>query len=446
MQVILIFKFIIEGIVIFTINLMKHWTLLLLPAILETELKIRGIDQESYIMINYIALFYGTMIGTWFWSLVLNKCPASISIWLSLLMVGICNYFMFLTNSFSYMIFFRFLKGISMNVQKIGKAYVHEFMDRRTRKLAFLIENISYVAGTLAGPFLGSFFYNEFNQSYSKVALLVTVLFLLLALGFILMNCIDKIKKPKPTAREKEKLYFRDGITIVLNKTWKEVFSYCFFTNRTSKYLSFIYIVNSACFHVDLVITTSFFRLHRGDRDVYLDREQLAHSNLLGTIPSILFIIFLDRYLNDTVGRKLYIKYTIYFSFFSLAITPFLRYYLSNHCDRYLAEVFLFIFYSMKITFSYYLYTNVFAHLMNISIYKSYRKRFNIMITFFKHGLTAILFNLLTPFFKYVLHNKEFKLIEPYNYAIIFWIIAIVQGSSIFMIERFHLPLFDLFN
>ncbi len=130
-------------------------------------------------------------------------------------MVALCNYMIFYTTNPDYICFFRFLNGMCFNIQKLGSSYVHEYMDRKMRDYAFLVENICYCFGNLISPFLGNLVYHKLNHKILKTSLIYSLLIIIMAFGFITLLIIKKrISKPKSSKNE---IYFplRDSITFV---------------------------------------------------------------------------------------------------------------------------------------------------------------------------------------------------------------------------------------
>lgn len=433
----------IMGLIIIAVNSMKHWAMLILPHIVKVETELRSYDTTFYITLNYMCFFYGLLMGSWVWSLFSNRISNAMAIFISLLLMGVMNYLQSLNTSLSYLCAFRFIIGAVTNIQKMGKSFVHEFIGRKNRQQAFQVENASYVLGSIVAPFLGYYLYHTTSRNFTVTALIISVFILVLAGAFYIVFVSESIK---PNAAEDEE----ENIGIVRIPTmvaidFRSMLIHCFYSNVYAKYLILTYIINSACFHVDFVLTSMYFLLGDNITEPVTTKRQLAEANLIGSIPSIFVILFLYKIVPDIMSYKSYILATIMISAITTLSTPLVRYYLIPVVGQGHAKALLCTFYGVKMLFNYYIYTNALVKEINTSVFKVYRSNIMNIVTIVKMLSSAMLFNLTSTIMYIFIRREEYRTYEPYNHFVPFMLLTFLQFTSLYLFQKSRFKKKDIF-
>ena len=424
----------IMALIIIAVNSMKHWSILILPDIFKAESVLRSYDTTFYIIISYMCYFYGLVFGLWAWNRLSSNISNSMIIFISLLLIGISNYLQTLSGGLKYMCAFRFIIGAVTNVQKLGKSFVHEFISRKNRKRAFQVENASYVLGSIAAPFIGYHLYNSTAKSFSKSALIISIFIIMLAIIFYIAFVLYPTSSNETEEDEERIAIIR--IPTMVSIDFKSMLIHCFYTNVYSKYLILTYIINSACFHVDFVLTSTYFLLSEPNSGFSITKTQLAEANLIGSVPSIFLIMFLYKIVPGIMSCKTYIVTTIILSVLTTAFTPIIRHCITQNIDGVEAKTILCLFYGIKMLFNYYIYTNALVKEINTSVFKIYRPKILNIVNIVKLLTSAILFNITSTIMFIFIQKKDYANFYPYNHFVPFLMIAILQMASIYIFEQ----------
>lgn len=427
-------QILLMGLVIIAVNSMKHWTILILPDIVKVESDIRQYDKTFYIVLNYMCYFYGLLFGSWIWQVLTKRISNAMAIFLSLILIGLANYLQSLNNGLTYLCTFRFIVGAVTNVQKLGKSFVHEFISKKNRKRAFQVENASYVLGSIAAPFIGYYIYNSAGKNYVTAALIVSIFIIVLAACFYIVFIFQPIVEE--TIEDDEERIAIIKIPTFVSIDFRSMLIHCFYSNLYAKNLILTYIINSACFHVDFVLTSMYFLNTDGDTRYSITKKQLAKADLFGSIPSIFMTIFLYKIVPDVLSYKAYIFATIILSAMTTISTPLVRYYLIPIMGRNAAGAILCVFYSIKMLFNYYIYTNALNKEIAKSVFKSYRARILNIVTIVKMLSSAVLFHVTSTIMYVFMRKEDYGDYEPYNHFVPFILVAVLQIISIVLFER----------
>ena len=419
--------------VIILINLMKHWQLLLLPSILEVEYSIKEEDQVFYIMLCYMAYFYGMMAGTYFWTKIEEKMSSQGSILISLLALGVFNFMQGTTKSISGFAFIRFCTGFSCNVNKIGSSYVHEQIPKEHRKTAFFINSGSGLIGTVSGPFVGHLL-NDYTQSFMITCFLITMAIFLVAICNVFVFMHNDIGE-KEVQEEAVVLFKRHPSTIGF--TMKHLVISCFWTNLTSRKLILCFLINSSVMQSDFVLTSLLFttKFHGGDYAV--SNFTIGLCEFISAILGLFSLGMANYIVPRLISYKFYIMIIIAYSIVCTMLTPFIKFYFEGQEIKYIT---FYVFYILKYVVCYFLYTSLLRYFINLSIFKPYRKPLNIMLGTFRSMVDGMIFNLLIPLFLILGRNSQLIGIGFLNYGITFLIFGALQFYTLTLLTTFKMP------
>jgi MFS family permease len=451
MILLLVFQLTVSALMFFMVHILKHWKLLLFPRIFqEFDMELSHEDLGVYIIFSYLSFFYGTLVGGLVWGKLSEYLSKHAMIIISMVLMMFFNYLQAINNDFKTFIIFRFLTGFSMNLENFNKSFVHEFFAREYRQKAFFIESASHTLGTLSGPLLGLLVYNASEKFLKSCFIISVVLFVVILLYVVAFMTMDNPQPPVTSRRnskmtsqdlneDEENIPFKRWGTIII-PTWREAIIHVFYNNKISRNLILIYLINASIFHVGLVLTTNFLTLSAAKGEYHSDERVLALGNFLGGIGSLFSIYYLSTLDKDPRLYKLYMITTIMVNVIALFVTPFIKYVITAF-DPSWHSVIVYGFFIFKEFISFYLYSQLLQHLINVSIHKIYRKALNFVLTIIKAFSHGFFFTFVAPFFYFTVKNPTLQHYRPLNYAFTFWTIAIIQFSTLRLFKYLKLPL-----
>lgn len=104
---------------------------------------------------------------------------------------------------------------------------------------------------------------------------------------------------------------------------WKEMLQHCFVDNTISRSIIIIYLINAACFHADLVMTSNFLVAYSHQQKYSQMQNLVAYGNILGGFGSLLTIWYLSNLDKSPRLYYGYMKLTIWVSILTTALSPF---------------------------------------------------------------------------------------------------------------------------
>jgi hypothetical protein len=429
MKLIIYVELLIILIVFFVVNLMKHWQLLIMPDILlGIDASIQRQDIWFYTLVSYLGFFYGNLAGQLLWHWTTEWVSTTTALFLSLVFMGLFSYLQGLATSLQSFIFLRFLLGLSMNLEKSGKAFIHEKIAKVNRQPAFFVDSAAYTMGTLSGPLVGLTIYH-FSLDFSDACKIVAMLLAFCAiLHFSLFSMVQREEVAPSMVRlnslDEERIPFLSRGSI-LHLNWRNALIHVFWDNRVSRSLVIIALVNAMAFHLTLVLTTLYLFDKNDASHHRLDQYTVAEGNLLGGLASLVTIAYVGQAVKRPSFYLTYMYITICINAASTMIMPFFKQIvvLFPVNEDYLVWGFI-IF---KEACCYYLYSQILSYLISVSIFKLYRKPFNFVLTVVRSFLYAACFNIALP----LLYLGKILGPDPnasqHAYVLIFWLIALCQ-------------------
>lgn len=89
----------------------------------------------------------------------------------------IATYFMSTTKSLNQIYFLRFVCGLFMNINNVGKAFIFEIAHKDLQQWGFSFKNIFGIIASFASPIVGFKLYNYLNKDFFQVCVYVALLY-----------------------------------------------------------------------------------------------------------------------------------------------------------------------------------------------------------------------------------------------------------------------------
>lgn len=431
MQVFIILQLLIILIVFFVVNLMKHWQLMLMPDVLKSlDMHIETSNIWLYTLISYLSYFYGNLCGQVVWHWLSEKMSTTAALGLSLLFMSTFTYLQGMASSLNGFFLFRFFLGMSMNLEKSGKAFIHEKISKANRQPAFFMDSAAYTLGTLSGPIIGLALFHlkpDFAGVCKTMALLIAACALLHYSMFSIVTKEDPVAAKRSTrvsVFDEERIPFLKRGSIV-NLNWRNALIHALWDNTIARSLIIISLVNATGFHLQLVLTTIFLNEKRDPTHHKLDMNVISQGNLLGGLASLVTIAYISSVVRRPNFYKKYMKATIILNSVFCMIMPFLKVIIVNlPVDE---QYFIWAFFMLKEACCYYLYSQILSYLISVSTFKLFRKPLNFVLTMLKSFLHGGSFNVVVPLLYFGKRSSPASDFVQYDYTFVFWLIGICQ-------------------
>ena len=438
----LVLQLVVMSLVVFAVHFMKYWCLMIIPTVMSQEMNVKEQDLTTYILFSYLAYFYGMMLGCFLWNKLQNFLPPTIVLLLSLLMMGSTLFMQSVYGNVNAYIFFRFLNGIASNINNFGKSFVHEYIGREHRKSAFFCEAGSSIMGSLTAPLAGLLLYQR-TKSFLIVCFVIAVMVFVIAF-FNFITFSEKIKKNRKksligSSDSDNPNSFKRRVSTA-PPGLKAMFSYCLISNIVARYLIIIFIINSACFSADIVISTLFLTTKSSDDDIQLSKASLSSLNAFSAIASIFMLVYIKNNIPMKMKYDNFLKTILCLSVFLVLMTPFLKEFLKMKIFGRFSQEIILIIYGCKFFFGYHLYSNLLTYFINLSIHKIYRRQLNLILNVVKTLCSGLLFNFLMIVFKETYNWDVLVEHAPLNACFSFWIIAGLQLCALVLFQIFYFP------
>ena len=422
------------GFINFLPILTTQWSTIVLPQILVNNLGISDPSHTSLIAgYFYISFFYGRLLGTFVWPLMVKVVNKKICILLSIIVMGLMNALSGIGMKIFVICFCRFIAGIALNIHTVGKDFLFEFCDENYRQIGLSIDSAFGLMGNLLGPYIGFYLYNKFDHSFDQTVLFIAFLFFI---GFVLFFHVFFITYTPPlnvshTDEEMQKMLGEHNEKIESTGIKGTILS--FFKNSSIRSLILVYGLGMACTNSDLVISVLYLQMDWKDYGLGISSRALSHLSMFCYIPA-LFLLFLS---NKMVPR--YISYMNYirsvFTIFALAVflTPLLRDILpkENH-SRY--NFIIYIVQGLKYCFNTHMSAPFIHYLINKRAKREARTIVNSLNFITATIMICVVMNIITPLLSISMYKQFFKEREPYSKDLTFFMITALMLFSVFLL------------
>ena len=142
----------------------------------------------------YYSFFFGGLIlGSFIWPLFIGKTTKRNLLLIGLLVQMITVSVQGFVMNFKFLFLCRFIFGLFLNMDTIGKDFIFEIVPQKYRQYAFNIRTIFGLFGYYAGSFIGYEIYHRSNKSFALSSFFIGKLFYLgVVFFFINFFCFFK--------------------------------------------------------------------------------------------------------------------------------------------------------------------------------------------------------------------------------------------------------------
>ena len=448
-------------------QLVYHWSTIILPELLHDHFGVVDPTKVSfYASLLYISYFCGMFLSCFVWPFVVKyvskrKC----------LLIGILMYLISATGkTINFLIFCRFITGIFLNENSVGKDLLFEFCKGEYRQIGLSLDSAFALAMSLGGPFIGLVFYratgNSLALSLVCIASIYLVVGFLFFIFFFLVPYQEKrrnsfarptgdleVLRAKEAKKEKaQKDIKKDTLNAdeevdenlplldpkkrmrLMTKSTKEVIYWCIHLKSLRNPI-LIYALSLAVTNCDLLLTILLLQTNWENQGYGLDSSSLSTLWALTIIPAIIIILVSPRFCPSRISYSNFMRVFILTFALGVFLTPLLRDLIpeKDH-DSYRYMIYAVVF--LKNCSCGRLYAPFIHYHLNDKSNRYIRTLINTVNFIVVTALTIFLVNMIVPFLSIMLFSPQFTRYAPYNKYPLFLILVFIQIILVFLVEE----------
>lgn len=418
--------------------LTTQWSTIVLPEIIQTNLHVMDKTQLSFIAgYFYISFFYGRLLGTFVWPIMVKVVSKKICLLISILIMGVANACSGIGMHMLTICFCRFIAGIALNIHTVGKDFLFEFCDENYRQLGLSIDSSFSLLGGLAGPFIGHYLYYRFDKNFETTCLAIAFLFFI---GFILFFHVFFISYTPPlnvshTDEEMTKMLGHHGQQIESTDV-KSVIRKCY-QDPSIRGLILMYGISVAATECDLILSVLYLQVDWKNYGLGIDSYVLSKISLLCFIPSCFLLLGSSKFVPKHIKYVNYIRYVLILFTILVFITPLLRDIIPTKSH----ESYNYIIYaaqSIKYTINPHVFAPYVHYLINKRANKHIRTILNSINFVVSTFIIVISMNIIIPLLSISLYSPLFADYRSYSKDLSFFIVSFLAIISLFILSHSH--------
>ena len=426
------------GLMNFLPMLTTQWSIVILPEILETNLNVKNKSEYSFIAgYFFISFFYGRLVGTFIWPMMVKILSKKMCILISILVMGLSNALSGVGPNIFMICACRFVAGIALNIHTVGKDFLFEFCNENYRQLGLSMDSVFSLFGGLAGPFIGHYLYNSFDKDFETTCLAIAFLFFI---GFILFFHVFFISYTPPlnvshTDEEIQEMLGHHGQKIHFTDL-KSVIRQCY-ESESIRGLMLVYGIAMASTDCDLVLSVLYLQIDWGNYGLGIDSYMISKISLFCFFPSCLLLLASNRIVPRHIKYISYIKYVLVIFTIAVFITPLLRDIIpSESHKRY--NTLIYIIQCFKYTINAQIFSPYVHYLINKRANKDIRTMMNSINFVISTVIIVVLMNLVVPLLSISLYSPLFEQYRSYSKNISFFIVCVLNIIALMILSHSH--------
>ena len=321
-----------------------QWSTLVLPELLQKSFSITDKTLVSYYAsLFYVSYFCGLFLSCFIWPFVVRKMSKRKCVLFSTFMYGIMTMLSGWGSDISFMLIFRFITGMFLNVNSIGKDLLFEFAKGNVRQLGLSLDSAIDVTMNLAGPLLGLLIYHATDCDVQMTLIYIGSLFIIFGLiffvSFFVIAYHEETHKPINSKDEEQikmietqngreedfqPMVYKNGKSKIKTRSTKKVIYWCLH-HKALRNPILIYAISIAVTNCDLLLTVVFLETSWKDKGMGISEGRLSFVFALSVIPACIILLISPKYCPSKIGYLTFMRFFIATFGIGVFFTPFLR-------------------------------------------------------------------------------------------------------------------------
>lgn len=435
MKFTLFLRLAIFGILNFIPLLTIQWSIIILPDILETNLKIKDKTQFSfiagYLVISY---FYGRLIGSFVWPVLVRIVNKRICILISFLLMGITNALSGIGTNVYMICLCRLIAGIALNINTVGKDFLFEFCDEKYRQLGLLIDSAFCLLGGLAGPFIGYYLYYLFDKDFGTTCIAIAFFFFAGFLMFFQVFFVSYVP-PLNTSHNEEELHNMLEFEGKLTSTSLRGMIYQCYKDPIIRSLILAYGITIASTDCELLLSVLYLQVPWENYGLGISSQSLSILSLICFVPSCIFLLSSYKFVPKHMQYFTFIRTILVIFTIATALTPLLRDIIPNsYHDNY--NIFIFIVQGSKYIFNGFTFAPFIHYLLNKRTERNVRTIINSINFVVSTIIIIVALNVIVPLLSLSLYGSIFIEYRRYSKNIAFFIVTGLNVIALIILNK----------
>lgn len=429
-----------------------QWTTLILPEVLEKNFGITEKTQVSfYASLLYGSYFCGLFVSCFIWPYMVKFFSKRRLILFSTTMFGVVTMCSGIGNSLILVLIARFICGMCLNVNSIGKDLLFEFCKGQLRQVGLSFDSASSLTMNLVSPIIGMLLYHATGCSLQWTLIYIGAVFLFFSLMFLILFFIvpyrEKHRNSFSIEEERQNelrhraqveegqplMENKNGVMQLQTRKTSEVIYWCVHYKSLRNPI-IIYAISMGITNADLLLTVLYLEMAWKDSGYGVPASTLSLIFALSVIPACVILIILPW----ICPRK--IHYTtmmrVFMSIFGFAVlfTPTVRDLIpeANHDDfKWIIYVIVFI----KNCSNAKLFAPFIHFHLNSKCNRYIRTLINTINFICSTLFTILLVNLLVPLLSLLMFHPRLTAYAPWNKYPLFLILVALQLVALVLVE-----------
>ena len=429
-----------------------QWSTMIIPEVLEKSFGITDKTRVSfYASLFYVSYFCGIFLSCFIWPFVVQKVSKRRCILFSTLMYGIMTMISGWGSDINFMLTCRFITGLFLNVNSIGKDLLFEFAKGDIRQIGLSFDSAIALTMNLAGPFFGMLIYHQTGCDLQLTLIYIGSIFIVVGAIFVIFFFLipyrekhrNSFSLEEAKRREEENFEKEENLSIMENKKGKmrlrtrstrEVIYYCV-QHKSLRNPILIYGISLAVTNCDLLLTVVFLETSWADNGLGISATSLSLLCALSVIPACILLLVSPSFCPSKIDYSTFMRFFIVSFGVGVMFTPLLRDLIpeKNHESfRYL--VYLVVL--LKNCSNGRLYAPFIHFHLNSKSNRYIRTLINTINFVIATLFTIILVNTVVPLLSIMLFDPRFTQYAPYNKYPLFLILVVLQGVCVFLVQE----------
>jgi MFS family permease len=429
-----------------------QWTTIVLPELLRNSFGITDKTMVSfYASLFYVSYFCGIFLSCFIWPFVVKRVSKRRCVVFSTIMYGIITMCSGIGNSLTVLLLCRFLTGMFLNVNSIGKDLLFEFTKGNLRQMGLSFDSAIALVMNLAGPFFGLQIYHATGDSLQSSLIWIGSIYLVSAFFFIIFFFIVPYSEKHRNSFDEDEAIRRQQMELsqdgdnaplmqekkgkmqLVTRSTKEVI-YWAIHYKPLRNPILVYGISLAVTNCDLLLTVIFLETAWADSGMGIEAGSLSLLFALSVIPAVIILVVTPTFCPSKISYSAFMR--IFMSVFGTGVllTPLLRDLIPERNHNTLKTI-AYAIVMVKNCSNGRLYAPFIHFHLNSKCNRYIRTLINTINFIVATSLTIIAVNLIVPLESILLFDPRFREYAPYNKYPLFLVLVALQMISLILIQ-----------
>lgn len=428
-----------------------QWTTIVLPELLRNSFAITDKTMVSlYASLFYVSYFCGILLSCFIWPFVVKRVSKRRCLLFSTVMFGVLTMCSGIGNNLTVLLVCRFLTGMFLNVNSIGKDLLFEFTKGNLRQVGLSFDSAVALVMNLGGPLFGLTIYHATGDNLQESLIWVGSVYLVAAFFFVIFfflvpysekhrnsfNVDEAIKREREMLKDTEKaplMQEKKGKMQIVTRSGREVI-YWAIHYKPLRNPILVYGISLAVTNCDLLLTVIFLETAWTDGGMGIDAGSLSLLFALSVIPAVIILLVTPSFCPSKISYSAFMR--TFMSLFGIGVflTPLVRDLIPERHHNTLKTIAYGIV-MIKNCSNGRLYAPFIHFHLNSKCNRYIRTLINTINFIVATVLTILLVNLVVPLLSIMMFDERFKQFEPYNKYPLFFVLVALQLVSLALIQ-----------